>query len=67
MDHLRIGRADRVGWIGGPKRFRLPKHVEAIRLRPEIANRTQDLAPFDLAIDSMYRSCDPVKRPVADT
>ena len=36
----------------------LPKHVWAIRVRPEIAAKARDLARFNLAIDSKLRGCD---------
>ena len=54
------------GRIVGQKRPLLPKHVWAIRVRLEIANRVRDLALFNLAIDSKLRGCDLVKLKVAD-
>ena len=54
------------GRIVGQKRPLLPKHVWAIRVRLEIANRVKDLALFDTAIDSKLRGCDLVKLKVAD-
>ena len=63
-------RACRPAWnkgrLVGQKRPLLPKHVWAIRVRLEIANRTRDLALFNLAIDSKLRGCDLVKLKVAD-
>ena len=43
-----------------------PKHVWAIRTRLEIANRTRDLALFNVAIDSKLRGCDVVSLKVED-
>src|SRR5690242_13785171 len=37
------------------------KDIWAIRVRLQIANRTRELALFNLAIDSKLRSCDLVK------
>ncbi|WP_348524994.1 hypothetical protein [Pararhodobacter sp. SW119] len=37
----------------GQKRALLPKHVWAIRVRLEIANRLRELALFDFAIDAV--------------
>ena len=54
------------GRIIGQKRPLLPKHVWAIRVRLEMANRVRDLALFNLAIDSKLRGCDLVKLKVAD-
>lgn len=63
-------RACRPAWnkgrLVGQKRPLLPKHVWAIRVRLEIANRVRDLALFNLAIDSKLRGCDLVKLKVAD-
>ena len=63
-------RATRPAWnrgrIIGQKRPLLPKHVWAIRVRLEIANRVRDLALFNLAIDSKLRGCDIVRLKVAD-
>ena len=54
------------GRIVGQKRPLLPKHVWAIRVRLEIANRVRDLALFNTAIDSKLRGCDLVSLKVAD-
>lgn len=63
-------RARRPAWnkgrIVGQKRPLMPKHVWAIRVRLELANRIRDLALFNLAIDSKLRGCDLVKMRVAD-
>ncbi len=48
------------------KRPLLPKHVWAVRVRLEIADRVRDLALFNLAIDSKLRGCDLVRLKVAD-
>ena len=50
----------------GQKRPLLPRHVWAIRVRLEIADRVRDLALFNTAIDSKLRGCDLVKLKVAD-
>ena len=43
------------------------KHIWAIRVRLELADRARELALFNLAIDSKLRSCDLVKlKTVAD-
>ena len=63
-------RACRPAWkrgrIVGQKRPLLPKHVWAIRVRLEIANRVRDLALFNTSIVSELRGCDLVKLKVAD-
>ncbi|MFQ3254424.1 MAG: hypothetical protein ACI9U6_002728, partial [Loktanella salsilacus] len=63
-------RACRPAWnkgrIVGQKRPLQPKHVWAIRVRLEIAERTRELALFNLAIDSKLRGCDLVRLKVAD-
>ncbi|WP_425075037.1 tyrosine-type recombinase/integrase [Sagittula sp. S175] len=68
--NLPVIRACRPAWnkgrIVGQKRPLLPKHVWAIRVRLEIAERHRDLALFNLAIDSKLRGCDLVKLRVAD-
>jgi integrase len=43
-----------------------PKHVWAIRSRLQLANKTRDLALFNVAIDSKLRGCDVVRLRVAD-
>ncbi len=63
-------RACRPAWnrgrLVGQKRPLLPKHVWAIRVGLELADRTRDLALFNLAIDSKLRGCDLVRLRVAD-
>lgn len=63
-------RACRPAWnngrIVGQKRPLEPKHVWAIRVRLEIAQRTRELALFNLAVDSILRGCDLVRLKVAD-
>ena len=63
-------RAGRPPWnkgrVIGQKRPLLPKHVWAIRVRLEIAEKHRDLALFNLAIDSKLRGCDLVKLKVTD-
>lgn len=54
------------GRIVGQKRPLLPRHVWAIRVRLEIADRVRVLALFNTAIDSKLRGCDLVKLKVAD-
>ena len=54
------------GRIVGQKRPLLPKHVWAIRVQLELADRVRDLALFNLAIDSKLRGCDLVRLRVAD-
>ena len=53
-------------WIIGPKPPLKPRHVWAIRTRLQLANRTRDLALFNLAIDSKLRGCDIVSLKVED-
>ena len=45
----------------GPKPPLQPRHVWAIRTRLQLADRTRDLALFNLAIDSKLRGCDVVR------
>ena len=63
-------RARRSAWnkgrLVGQKRPLLPKHVWAIWVRLELAERHRDLALFDLAIDSKLRGCDLVRLRVTD-
>ena len=59
-------RAWNKGRIIGQKRPLQPKHVWAIRVRLEIAERTRDLALFNMAIDSKLRGCDLVRLKVTD-
>jgi integrase len=54
------------GRIIGPKPPLKPRHVWAIRTRLQLANRTRDLALFNLAIDSKLRGCDVVSLKVED-
>lgn len=54
------------GRIVGQKRPLLPKHVWAIRVRLELANKPRDLALFNMAVDSKLRGCDLVKLLVSD-
>ncbi len=54
------------GRIIGQKRALAPKHVWAIRVRLELAERIRDLALFNLAIDSKLRGCDLVRVKVSD-
>lgn len=42
------------------------RDIWAIRVRLQIAERTRDLALFDLAIDSKFRACDLAKLRVRD-
>ncbi len=59
-------RAWNKGRIIGQKRPLQPKHVWAIRVRLELAERLRDLALFNMAIDSKLRGCDLVKFEVTD-
>lgn len=52
--------------IVGQKLPLKPKHVWAIRVRLELAKNTQDLALFNMAIDSKLRGCGPVRVKVID-
>jgi len=54
------------GKILGQKKPLKPKEIWEIRIRLELANKTRDLALFNLAIDSKLRSCDLVKLKVSD-
>lgn len=54
------------GRIIGQKRALAPKHVWAIRVRLELAERIRELALFNLAIDSKLRGCDLVRLKVSD-
>jgi len=54
------------GKIVGPKSPLQPRHVWAIRTRLQLAEKTRDLALFNLAIDSKLRGCDVVSLKVED-
>lgn len=54
------------GKLIGPKPPLLARHVWAIRTRLQLANRTRDLALFNLGIDSKLRGCDVVSLKVGD-
>jgi integrase len=54
------------GKLIGQKPPLQPKHVWAIRTRLQLAQRTRDLALFNLAIDSKLRGCDVVSLRVED-
>ena len=49
------------GRLTGQKPPLQTKHVWAIRTRLQLANKTRDLALFNLAIDSKLRGCDVVR------
>ena len=59
-------RAWNKGRIIGQKLPLQPKHVWAIRVRLELAERTRDLALFNMAVDSKLRGCDLVRLEVTD-
>src|SRR3954447_3579636 len=50
----------------GAKLALKPFHVWGIRVRLQVANRTRDLALFDLALDSKLRGCDLTRLHVSD-
>lgn len=52
-------------WVGQKTSLRL-RDIWAIRPRLQIAERSRDLALFDLAIDSKLRACDLIKLRVRD-
>src|SRR5215510_4641051 len=54
------------GKLIGQKPPLRPKHVWSIRTKLQIGGRTQDLAMFNLAIDSKLRGCDVVALKVED-
>lgn len=54
------------GKLTGSKPPLQPRHVWAIRTRLQLAERTRDLALFNLAIDSKLRGCDVVSLRVED-
>jgi integrase len=54
------------GKLVGQKAPLKPQEVWAIRVRLQLANRTRELALFDLGIDSKLRACDLVKLRVRD-
>jgi integrase len=54
------------GKLVGAKPPLRPKYVWSIRTKLQIANRTRDLAMFNLAIDSKLRGCDVVALKVED-
>ena len=54
------------GKLVGQKPPLHPKHVWAIRTQLQMANKSRDLALFNLAIDSKLRGCDLVALKVED-
>jgi integrase len=70
MDHDLEGRARREPWnkgkLVGQKAPLRMKDIWAIRVRLQLAERTRELALFNLAVDSKLRSCDLVKLRVRD-
>ena len=54
------------GKLVGRKPPLRPKHVWAIRTRPQMDEQLRDLAMFNLAIDSNLRGCDVVALRVED-
>lgn len=54
------------GKLTGQKAPLRLNEIYAIRVRPQLARRTRDLALFSLAIDSKLRGCDLVKLRVQD-
>ena len=70
MEQFIHAASQRVPWnkgkLVGQKAPLKLKDIWAIRVRLQIANRTRELALFNLAIDSKLRSCDLVKLRVRD-
>ncbi len=68
--NLPVIRARHSAWnkgrIVGQKRPLMPKHIWAIRVRLELAEKHRDLALFNMAIDCKLRGCDLVKMKVVD-
>src|SRR5437588_4818204 len=54
------------GKLTGAKPPLRPKHVWSIRTKLQVEGRTQDLAMFNLAIDSNLRGCDVIALKVED-
>ena len=70
MDHAVTFAPHRIPWnkhrlVGQKQPLRL-KEVWAIRIRLQLAQRTRDLALFNLAIDSKLRGCDLISLRVCD-
>ena len=70
ISNLPAVQPNRLAWnkgcIIGQKLPLLPKHVWAIRVGLEIAEKLRDLALFNMAIDSKLRGCHLVKLKVSD-
>ncbi len=70
MLYLEQNKPHRIPWNKGKLTGQKPplklNEVWAIRIRLQIANKTRDLALFNLALDSKLRSCDLVKLKVSD-
>ncbi len=70
MLYLTHDKPHRTPWNKGKLTGQKPplklNEVWAIRIRLQIANKTRDLALFNLALDSKLRSCDLVKLKVSD-
>jgi hypothetical protein len=70
METINSATSIRVPWhkgklVGQKAPFKL-KEIWAIRVRLQIAGRTRELAPFNLAVDSKLRACDLVQLRVRD-
>ena len=57
MEHFAITTQGRQPCVGQKSPLKL-KEIWAIRIRLQMADRTPELALFDLAIDSKLRACD---------
>ncbi len=70
MDQPNVVTQRREPWnkgklVGQKTPFKL-REIWAIRVRLQLSDRTRELAPFDLAIDSKLRACDLVRLRVRD-
>ena len=70
MLYLEYDKPHHIPWNKGKITGQKPplklNEVWAIRIRLQIADKTRDLALFNLALDSKLRSCDLVKLKVSD-
>lgn len=68
IEHQNVAQrpAWNTGRLIGPKPPLKPRHIWAIRTRPQHDHGMRDLALFNLAIDSKLRGCDLVRLRISD-
>src|SRR5210317_929782 len=66
LDHQSTRTPWNKGRLSGQKRPLRLQEIWAIRIRLQLSGKSQELALFNLAIDSKLRACDLMKLRVAD-